>query len=199
MLSINLVKNIYFFNIGGYGNDDNYFQWTSKFYNKNPHFQIKITRNPPHKDIFYTINNPDITIVYYAKDDTVFTIAGHPNLQSQLLEAMLEYLVSEFYDMYDSSLLTTCYGDTCDVFDGFSMVVLDLLNNFDEKNLIKITRVNCKGCDKKTQEIIIKKSLIQNSNSSTTPLVFIHSGHALLIYIDNDFKVRGSQLVDVSY
>lgn len=199
MLNIDLIKKVYFFNISGLNNDDNYFQWTSKFYHKNPIFQIKLTRNPPHKEIFYTINNPDITIVYYAYKDTVFSVGAHSELQSQLLEAIIEYLIDQFYDMYDPSLLNTCYGDSCDIFNGFSMVVLDLLNNFNEKDLIKIAMVNCKGCDEKTQKVIIKKSLIKNSTSTTTPLVFVHSGHALLIYVDKDFKVRGSQLVDVSY
>jgi len=199
MLGINLLEKIYFFNIGGYKSDDNYFHWTSKFYHKNPLFQIKATRNPPHKEIFYTISNPDITIVYYALKETVFSIGGHPELQSKLLEALIEYLVGRFYETYDSSLLTTCYGDSCNIFDGFKMTILDLLKNFNNKDLIKIARVDCKGCDKKTQEVIIKKSLISKSKSTTNPLVFIHSGHALLIYLDKEFKVRGSQLVEVSY
>lgn len=199
MLKIDFLKKLYFLNISGLNNDNNYFQWTSQYYYKNPIFQLKLTRNPPHKEIFYTIKNPDITIVYYAFKETVFSVGAHSELQSQLLEAIIEYLIDQFFDTFDSSLLTTCYGDSCDIFDGFSMVILDLLNNFNKKNLIEIARVNCKGCNNKTQKVIIKKTLIEKSNSSTTPLVFIHSGHALLIYIDKDYKVRGSQLVDVSY
>ena len=198
LVEMNLLEDIYFVNIGNYGTDEIFFHWNSNRYHKSNFFQIRLTKNTPEEDIFYCLPKSDIKIVYYAKNETIFSIGAKPEIQSELLEAILEYLVYEFFETYDDSLLKSCYGDSCSIFDGFKIVVMDTLNNFKELDLIKTARVSCKGC-KKTFKIIIKKSLVENSKKSAVPLVFVHSGHALLIYIDQHFKIRGSELVDISY
>ncbi len=199
--NIDLFENTLFFNISSYKSDDSYFYWASENYHKSAYFQIKLIRNAPHKDIFCSIPNPDITIVYFIHKDTIFTLGAQPTIQSQILEALLEYLIETFFDMYDESLLTSCYsyGDSsCTIFNGFNEVFLDSLKNFKNLDLIKASLVTCKGCNK-TFQIIIKKSLIEKLLTPTTPLVYVHSGHALLIYIDKQYKIRGTQLVSVSY
>ncbi len=193
-----LLNKVFFFNIGAHRDSDNFFYWTSENYHKNPYFQIKLIRNAPYKNIFYTIPNPDVTIVYYVYKHTIFSIGADPKVQSQLLEAILEFLIKRFFEIFDESLLDTYFGDSCNLFDGFETEFLDLLKNFKEKDLIKTALVNCKTCDK-TFQIIIKKSLIENSNQSTTPLVYVHSGHALLVYVDKQYRIRGTHLVSVSY
>ncbi|TXT59712.1 MAG: hypothetical protein BAJALOKI1v1_1380004 [Promethearchaeota archaeon] len=198
---LNLLEKTLFFNIASYKSEDSFFYWASKNYHKTAYFQIKLIRNAPYKDIFSSIPNPDITIVYCIQKDTIFAIGAQPLVQSQILEALLEYLMVQFFDMYDESLLTSCYGygDTsCNIFNGFNEVLLDSLQNFKDLELIEPSLVTCKGCNK-TFEIIIKKSLIENSESNTIPLVYVHSGHALLIYVDKHYKIRGTQLVSVSY
>ena len=95
-------------------------------------------------------------------------------------------------------MLISCYGDVCSIFDSFSSIVEDTFKNYENLDIIKLALVTCKGC-KKTIPVIIKKSLIENSERSTTPLVYSHSGHALLIYIDKQFKVRGNELVDLNF
>ncbi|MFX0071446.1 MAG: hypothetical protein ACFFAO_10190 [Candidatus Hermodarchaeota archaeon] len=198
ILNYNLLSQIYFFNIGKYQANDSYFNWTTNNYYKSNVFDIKMTRSPPAENIFYCIPKADIKLVYFLKDDVVYTIGSDPQIQSQLLEAILEHLIEEFADMYDKSLLMSCYGDVCNIFDGFISVVENKLKNFNSLNLFKTALVTCKAC-KKTIPIVIKKSVVENSTKSTVPIVYIHVGHALLVYVDKNYKVRGNELVAISY
>ncbi|MFX1409266.1 MAG: hypothetical protein ACFFA6_02860 [Promethearchaeota archaeon] len=199
LTNFSLFKKILFFNIGRYNHDnDTFYEWKSNYFHKSSFFEVKLTRNAPERNIFYCITKSDIKLVYYAQNDAVFTIGADPEIQSQLLEAILEYLIDKFFYMYDESLLTTCYGDICDIFNGFSSVLHDIFSNYKNSDLIKTALVTCKGCGR-TLTVLIKKSLIENSTKTTTPLVYVHSGHALLLYIDKKYKIRGSELVSVSY
>lgn len=159
-----------------------------------------MTRNAPIKNIFYCLQKTDLKIVYTLKkeEEVVFSIGSDPEIQSQLLEAVLEYLIEKFFSTFDKSILMSCYGDVCNIFDSFIETVDDVFKNYEALNIIQTTLVACKGC-RKTIPIIVKKSLVENSERSTTPLVYSHSGHALLIYIDKQFKVRGNELVDLNF
>ena len=198
MLTLNLLNQIYFFNIGRYQATDNFFTWKNDSYHSNVLLQIQMIRNPPIKDIFYCLQKIDLKIVYTLKDDVVFSICSDTEIQSQLLEAILTYLIEQFFYTFDKSLLMSCYGDVCSIFDSFSSIVEDTFKNYENLDIIELALVTCKGC-KKTIPVIIKKSLIENSERSTIPLVYSHSGHALLIYIDKQFKVRGNELVDLNF
>jgi len=198
MLNLNLLDQIYFFNIGKYQGNDTYFEWTNASHHKSSIFDVRMTRNPPVKNIFYSILKVDLKIVYYLKDKVVFSIGSNPEIQSQLLEAILEYLIEKFFFMFDESLLMTCYGDVCNIFDSFTSVVESTFKDYDSLNIIRTELVTCKACNK-TIPVIIKKSLVENSKKSTTPLVYTHSGHAILIYFDKHFKIRGHEMVEVSY
>ncbi|MFO8019540.1 MAG: hypothetical protein R6U96_13015 [Promethearchaeia archaeon] len=190
-----------FFNIGRYKEErDTFYEWKSKNFNKSISFIVHSTRSAPERDIFYTINKKDYKAVYYIPEDidAVFTIGADPDIQSVILEALLEYLHNKFFEMYEGSLLTACYGERCDIFNGFTDVLLDSFRNFRELDLVKATRVNCKAC-KKNMQVYIKKSLIENASQFPVPIVFVHSGHALLIYIDRQYKTRGTGLVSLSY
>lgn len=198
-LSVDLMKNVYFFNIGPHMYDaETFYEWKSKTSLRASFFDIKLTRNAPYKNIFYCLTKEDLKLVYYAKRDVVFTIGANPEIQSPLLEAVIEYLYDNFFEMYDESMLTTCYGDICNIFDGFKTMVEDTFKNYNNLNLITTALVICKGCDK-TLPFVIKNSLVENATTPTTPIVYNHAGHSLLIYIDKQYKVRGSQLVSVSY
>lgn len=198
-ISTSILEQVFFMNIGPYQRDnETFFEWKSSNFYKNTMFEVRLTRNAPFKNIFYCISKSDIKLVYYVKNETVFTIGAHPDVQSLLLEAVLEYLVDIFFDTYDESLLMTCYGDVCNIFDGFKATVLQVFENYRDYDLIKASFVTCKACQK-TIQVIIKKSIIENSTKPTTPVVYVHSGHAILVYVDKQFKVRGSELVSVSY
>ncbi len=199
LIDFNLHEKIFFLNIGRYRRDsDSFFEWKSKNFQKSSFFEVKLTRNAPERNIFYCITKGDIKIVYYVKNETVFSICADPELQSQLLDALLEYLIEKFFYMYDESLLTSFYGDTCDIFNGFNTVIQETFKDYRNIDIIKTALITCKGCGR-TLAVIIKKKLIENSSKATTPLVYIHSGHALLLYIDREYKIRGSELVAISY
>ena len=93
MSNLNLLDQIYFFNIGRYQANDTYFEWKSDAFESNTLLLTRMTRNPPVKNIFYSILKLDLKIVYYLKDKVVFSIGSNPEVQSQLLEAILEYLI----------------------------------------------------------------------------------------------------------
>jgi len=197
MHNLNLLDQIYFFNIGKYQANDTYFEWTNASHHKSSILDVRMTRNPPVKNIFYSILKVDLKIVYYLKDKVVFSIGSNPEIQSQLLEAILEYLIEKFFFMFDESLLLTFYGDLCNIFDSFTSVVESTFKDYNNLNIIRTQLVNCKACNKNIP-VIIKKSLIENSKKSTIPLVYTHSGHAILIYFDKQCKIRGHEQVDVS-
>lgn len=193
------MNQIFFFNVGRYKSDsDSYLEWKSPQYQKSSFFDVKLTRNAPEQNIFYTITKIDLKIVYYVQEDVVFSIGADSEVQTQLLEALVEHLIKLFFDAYDKALLNTCYGDSFSIFSGFNSIIRDTFKNYEKLDLFKTALTSCKGCGKNIL-IVIKKSLIQNSSKPTTPLVIIHSGHALLTYIDLQYKVRGAELVNVSY
>lgn len=199
LIDFNLHEKILFFNIGRYKHaGDTFFEWKSENFQKASFFEVQLTRNAPERNIFYCITKGDIKIVYYVKNETVFSIGTDLEVQSQLLDALLEYIIEKFFYMYDESLLTSFYGDTCDIFNGFNTVIQETFKDYRTLDIIKTALITCKGC-RRTLTVIIKKKLIENSLKATTPLVYIHSGHALLLYIDRDYKIRGSELVSVSY
>jgi len=200
MLVINLLEQIFFFNIGPANRDDTYFEWRNENFNKPTLFEIKFARRAPIKDLFFCISKVDEKIVYYhhSETDTVFSIGSRTEVQSQLLEALIEHLIENFFYTFDKSLLQTCYGDQCDIFSSFQEIVENSFINYEKLNLIKIVLVTCKGC-KKTIPVVIKKTLVEKSQKSNTPLVYSHSGHAVLIYIDKQFQIRGDEIVGVSY
>ena len=198
MLNLNLLDQIYFFNIGKYQANDTYFEWTNASHHKSSILDVRMTRNPPVNNIFYSILKVDLKIVYFLKDKVVFSIGSNPEIQSQLLEAILEYLMEKFFFMFDDSLLETCYGDFCNTFDSFTSVVESTFKDYESLDIIRTELLNCKACNK-IIPVIIKKSLIENSKKSTIPLVYTHSGHSILIYFDKQCKIRGHEPVDVSY
>ncbi|MBN1802887.1 MAG: hypothetical protein JW891_15365 [Candidatus Lokiarchaeota archaeon] len=196
----NLKEHVFFFGIGRYQANDTFFNWESMKYPKSSYFELKLTRNAPAKNEFYCVNRDDVKLVYYVHGDTdaVFTIGARPIVQSQTLEALIEHLIEQFFDMYDSSLLYSCYGDTCHIFNAFDSIIKNALENFKKLDLVKFARVNCSLCQK-TIVVIVKKSIIENSKKTTIPFVYVHSGHSILIYFDRNFKIRGSEFVTLSY
>jgi hypothetical protein len=197
----NLVNQIYFFNIGPVGRPaESFYEWKAKTYYKRTQFELNLTRHVQFNDIFFCIAREDAKLVYMvnSETDTVFTIAAEPQIQSSLLEAIVEYLIDKFFKTYDTSLLMTCYGEQCNIFDGFHSTVKYTLNNYQELDIIRSTLVTCKACGK-TLKVIIKKSLVDKTSKPTTPIVYVHSGHSILIYLDKNYKVRGAELVSVTY
>ncbi len=198
---MSLLDQINFFNIGPLGHPaETYYEWKSKSYFKRTQFELNLTRHVQFKDIYFCITREDAKVVYIVspETETVFTIAAESKVQSLLLEAILEYLINQFFDTYDSSLLMTCYGEQCNIFDGFTTTVEYSFDKYLDLDIIKSTLVPCKACNK-TLQIIIRKSLVDSSTKPTTPIVYVHAGHSILLYVDKNYKVRGAELVSISY
>ena len=56
MPNLNLLDQIYFFNIGKYQANDTYFEWTNASHHKSSILDVRMTRNPPVKNIFYSVD-----------------------------------------------------------------------------------------------------------------------------------------------
>jgi len=75
------------------------------------------------------------------------------------------------------------FGESNNIFSRFKQELINLFTNFNSLDLIYSTLVNCKAWGKDFQ-ITIRKSLIQEKPSENTiPLVYVHSGHALILMV----------------
>ena len=72
-----------------------------------------------------------------------------------------------------------------------------IIENFQHLDLVKKVDVLCRVC-KATLPMYVKKSIIEEETSFPIPLVYIHKGHAIVTYIDQDFVVRGVELVHIN-
>ena len=81
------------------------------------------------------------------------------------------------------------------MFKDFTSRVNEIIENLDD--LIKKVDVFCKVC-KKTLPLYVKKSMIKSATSFPVPLVYNHKGHAIVTYVDQNFVVRGVELVNIT-
>ncbi|MHA1746951.1 MAG: hypothetical protein ACTSWW_13195 [Promethearchaeota archaeon] len=149
------------------------------------------------EEYFLHIEKADRRLVYIKKDFLVFIIVSDEKLQFQLLEAILEVIVAEFYQ---------AYGEICNdavLLAGMKNILAGFLNttvaSFDiaqENNVLWISSF-CGICNKRHM-VAVRKSLIKNAVRHPVSLVFEHEGHGLLIYIDSQFQVRGQEVVQLT-
>ncbi len=196
VIKYNLLEQIYFFNIGLYQKDDTFFQWNNKNNPRSNFFEIQMARNAPQDKIFYCEAKEDQKTVYYVEKNTVFCIGADPIVQSQLIEALLEHLMVHFFILYEDQLRRVGHGEISHFFKDFNMLVHDVFDNYDRLDLFETSMVNCKGCNS-VLNVIIKKSIKFDKPTST--IVYLHKGHALLIYIDKQYMVRGAEIVLLNY
>jgi hypothetical protein len=131
--------------------------------------------------------------VFTKKGKFIYSIGADVIVQFQVLEAILDDVIEDFeknFGTFPGEILTP--GMT----NGFSATLPDLIQNT-VKNNVKWIFAQCYGCDKNIK-IAVKKSFIKNAKRLPLPLVYIHEGHGLLVYLDADFQVRGHEIVDMS-
>ena len=196
VLNYNLLEQIQFLNVGGYKQEDTYFQWKSKSYYSPNIFDIRMARNAPKEKMFYCYNKEDQKLVYYLEKDIVFIIGADPIVQSQLIDALLEHLIIHFFVLYEVQLEKIQHGEISHFFTDYNILVHDVFENYNRLDLFRTAYVNCKGCQKNFN-LIIKKSI--KFDKPTATLVYIHNGHALLVYIDKQYAIRGSEIILVNY
>ena len=148
-------------------------------------------------EYFLHLEKSDHRMVYIKKNEIVFLICSQQSVQYQLLEAILEQVMHDFFEAYneivnDPILLSGMVSS----FTGF---VSEIPPTFETalKTRVKWLSANCKICNE-NKDVCIKKSLISESKSFPVSLVFEHEGHGLLLYIDRHFRLRGHEIVEIS-
>jgi len=141
------------------------------------------------------IEKPNRRMVFIKDSNVVFLIIATEEVQYQLLEAILEQVISTFFNQYGEIYRSFLIGMR-NIFDGFKPIIPGLFEEA-QKNRIKWIQANCSMCQK-NYYICVKKSLITEAKSFPVSLVFQHGGHGLLIYLDSTFKTRGIELVEIT-
>ena len=147
------------------------------------------------EDIFYHLERSNRKLSFLLKKDIIYIVGSETVTQSQLLEAVLEETTEKFTDFYKQKL-NSYEGGFVSEYREFDMIfqkILDTLND-----IVKVVMAPCKACGS-TTKVLVKKSIFEKPHKSyPIPLVFCHKGHALLIYLDQQYQVRASEVVDMN-
>ena len=186
-------ERINFINIGF--EEHTLFEWKPPQSFKPTALDLHIVRENDAKDIFFHLNKGVMKIVYIRKGILLYTIGSDQDVQFQLLEALLEDIDLKFNEMYAVDVILSYGNVTETVFKEFTSKVNEIIENAED--LIKPVEVFCRVC-KKTLPIHVKKSLIKIATSYPVPVVYVHAGHAVVVYVDQNFVVRGAELVTIT-
>ena len=171
------------------------FEWKPPQSHKPTTLDLHVVRENTTKDIFFHLNKGVMKIVYIRMGILLYTIGSDEGVQYQLMEALIEKVNEQFNEMYAVDVILS-YGDvTPIVFKDFTTKVNEIIENAEE--LIKTVDVFCRVC-KKTLALQVKKSLIKSASSFPVPVVYTHRGHAIVTYVDQNFVMRGVELVTMN-
>ncbi len=173
------------------------FEWKPPGSFKNYMLDLNIVKDKATKNVFFHIDKGNSKIVHIKNGQVIYTIGSTNNIQYQLLEALLEHIVKKFNQMFDLDVLLSFENVSENMFNSFKAEVENILENFNDLDLIKTIKARCRVCDK-ILPIHVKKSFIEKSEDFPVPLVYSHKGHAILIFIDRNFDVRGVELVNTT-
>ncbi len=191
----NLADLIYFVDIGKHNNLD-LVRWKGR---NSKVFLVDILtcRKNAAEQYFLHLEKSNHRMVYIKKNDIVFLICSQQSVQYQLLEAILEQVMQEFFEGYadiiNDPVLLTGMAST---FIGFKPMIPKTFNVALNQR-IKWLSGNCKICNE-VKSICIKNTLITEAKSFPVSLVYEHEGHGLLLYIDRHFRLRGLEIVEIS-
>jgi hypothetical protein len=147
------------------------------------------------ENIFYHIERQDRKICFMLFQNFIYIIGSEIHTQFQLLEAIIEEASQDFAEFYKNKIKQrdTSYLDENRDFDKrFEHIIGDL------NHIVSLVLAHCDACGE-TIKIIAKNSILNKPDQYIpVPLVFTHKGHSLLIYLDKNFSVRGTEIVDVS-
>lgn len=192
----NIINNLNFINITR--EDLTLFDWKPPEKFKSYLLDLNILKEKDTSDdIFFHLNKGNMKIVYIKKDKLFYTIGADENVQYQILEALLEYIDDKFNEVYDVEVIASYGNISASIFKSFSEYVDELVENIDKFNLVRKVDVFCRVC-KKRLLLYIKTSMILNAISYPVPLVFSHAGHSIVTYIDQNFVVRGVEVVAIT-
>lgn len=198
-MQLKLQEKIHFIDVGR--GSDTFFHWNSnKLSSSVYHLEIlparahfsEITRQDVQYFVHYT--KSDMKVAAWMKNSVVFVVGAAPDLQFQVIEAMIEYITDLFLAMYDFAIESYVTGGEA-IFLGFHEFLQKALEVIPDQ--VKLVRAPCKACGTNIP-IYVKKRLVEDSEVFPIALVFEHASHALLIYLDRNFAVRSTKVVDIS-
>ncbi|MFX1492975.1 MAG: hypothetical protein ACFFBZ_01695 [Promethearchaeota archaeon] len=190
-----IIQNLEFINIS---NDEfTIFEWKPPRSYKSFVLDMNILKQNPSSDIFFHLHKGNMKIAYIRMENLIYSAGSNIEIQFQLLEALIEQVSKIFNERYDVASYLSFGKFSSNMFDSFKPFVEDIIINFKNLNLVKQINVPCMVCDK-ILPLVIKRSSIDNAESHPVPIVYSHSGHAILCFIDRNFDVRGVELVNVT-
>ncbi len=192
-MSKNIKNKLHFINISK--EEMTFFEWKPPRSFKSYILDVNIVKDNTTQDIFFHLNKGNMKMVYIRKGILLYTIGSDQDVQYQLLEALLEQIDKKFHEIWDIDVILSYGNVSSNIFKDFTTHVNEIIENCNE--LIKKVDVYCRVC-KKTLMLYVKNSIIENAVSFPVPLVFTHRGHALVTYIDQNFVVRGVELVNIT-
>jgi len=190
-----IMQSLEFINIS---NDEfTIFEWKPPRSYKSFVLDLNILKKNPSTGIFFHIHKGNMKIVHIRSGNLIYVAGSDPQIQFQLLEALIEEILLRFNQRYDIESYLSYGKFSSNMFDSFKPIVEDIIINFKNLNLVKQINVPCMVCDK-VLPLIVKKNFIENAESHPVPIVYSHEGHAILCFIDKNFDVRGVELVNIS-
>lgn len=173
------------------------FEWKPAKSYKRFDLDLNIVKENNASDIFFHIDKGNMKIVHIRKNNLIYTIGAGINVQFQLLEALLEHVSFKFHDTYDIDVILSYSNFNPNIFNSFREIIEDIIKNFGDLGLVKKIQVECRVC-RKVLPLFVKKSFIKNAESYPVPIVYVHEGHAILCFIDQNFQHRGVELVNIT-
>ena len=192
----NILKELEFINIST--EEFTIFEWKPARSYKSFILDLNILKqNPPPTDIFFHMNRGNLKIAYTRYGDFIYSAGSNIDMQFQLLEALIEEVYRLFTEIYAVEQILKYGNFSPAIFANFKTQVDDLIANFENLGLVKVINVPCSACST-ILPLIIKKSFIKNAESYPVPIVYTHKGHAILVFIDMNYNVRGVELVNMT-
>jgi len=173
------------------------FEWKPEKSFRRFDLDLNIVKENPVSDIFFHKDKGNMKLVHIRKNSLIYTVGASIKVQFQLLEALLEHVSFKFHETYDIDVILSYSNFNPNIFNGFKEVMEDIIKNFADLDLVKRIQVECRVC-RTVLPLFVKRSFIQNAESYPVPIVYVHEGHAILCFIDQNFQHRGVELVNIT-
>ncbi|WP_457557289.1 hypothetical protein [Candidatus Harpocratesius sp.] len=178
----------------GLDTNTNFVRWTSPTTNVFP-MDIEAARKMAKEKFFLHIEKPNRRMVFIKDRGIIFFIMAEVEIQYQMMEAILEECIEQFFNSY-GAIYQNFFSGMTSIFEGFKTTMNSNIENA-QKNRIKWIQSKCPVCQE-NYYVCVRKTLIENASSFPVSIVFQHGGHGLLIYLDAKFHTRGSEVVEIT-
>ena len=193
---MSIIKDhIQFVNISS--EDLSLFEWKPPRSFKSFILDLNILKENKVSDIFFHINKGNMKIIHIRKHNLIYSVGASKEVQFQVLEALLEEIDKQFNDTYDLKVILSFSNTNAAIFKPFKQEMEQIIEDFHSLQLVKKVDVYCRVC-KATLPMYIKKTIMDSEISFPVPIVYTHKGHAVVTYIDQEFVVRGVELVNMN-